>query len=336
MMPLTGLLITRVGSRRVLAIATTTLCLTLPFVLLASSTLFVAGTLFILGLSNGAMEVAMNAHAVAVEKAWNKPIMSSFHALWSVGGLVGAGVGASAFMLELSPLTHVLIVTASLTLLGSSRAPYLLDASFDIGEGGPTFALPRGPLVGIGLLAFAGLVAEGAVASWGTVYLRNSLGTSTSLAAVGYAMFQGAMVVGRLFGDTLKLWFTEVVLIRLSAALATLGLGGAFFSGTPEASLIGFGFIGLGLSNLVPILFSTAGRAPGVHASVAVVAVATSGYLGYLVGPPLIGLTAEITQLRVALGLVTLLTLFINIFAPTVFRQMRGINSEPSTSGMCQ
>ena len=129
MMPSTGLLVLRVGSRRVLAVANATLCLTLPLVLLAPSAFWAAFILFLLGLSNGAMEVAMNTHAVAVERAWRGPIMSSFHAFWSVGGLVGAGVGALAFTLGLAPLTHVLLVAVLLALLGSSQAPDLLDPS---------------------------------------------------------------------------------------------------------------------------------------------------------------------------------------------------------------
>ena len=168
------------------------------------------------------------------------------------------------------------------------------------------------------------------MANWGTVYLSTSLGTNAGLAAAGYAVFQGTMMIGRFFGDAFKRWLTEEALARLSAGLATFGFGSAFLSNNPEASLVGFGFTGLGLSNLVPILFSTAGRASGVHASVAVAAVATSGYLGYLVGPPLIGLAAELTQLQVALGSVLLLPLLITIFAPRVLRRTKVVGNPES------
>ena len=333
MMPLTGFLVVKIGSRRVLEIASVTLCLTLPLVIVAWSTPLVTAALFILGLSNGAMEVAMNAHAVAVEKATAKPIMSSFHALWSMGGLAGAGVGVLIFTLGLSPLSHTLIVALFFLILGVGVTPHLLAPSFDAGTDGPTFKLPRGPLVGVGLLAFAGLVTEGAMANWGTVYLNDFLGASTGLAAAGYAMFQGAMVVGRLSGDVLKARLTDGLFVRLSALVATFGLGCSLFTSELVTSLIGFALVGLGLSNLVPLLFSAAGKAPNIPTSAAVAAVATSGYLGYLVGPPLIGLSAQVTQLQTALCLVMLLTLFIAAFAPTLLRQLTTVASDrPSES----
>ena len=272
--------------------------------------------LVLFGAGNGAMDVAMNAQAVGVEKAHGGAIMSSFHALFSVGGLVGSSLGGLLIFMGVSPALHVLFITFVFGLTGLAALRWLwIDRAEDAEAGGPTFVRPTGPLLALGVLAFFVLVGEGAVADWSAVYLTNALGTGAGLGAVGFAAFSLMMAVGRFTGDRLVARFGPVPLMRLSATLAAVGLGAGLLIGQPVAAIIGFGCVGLGLSNLIPILFSAAGRTPGVNAGTAIAAVSSAGYFGFLAGPPLIGILAEATSLPLALGLVVLFTALVAVFA---------------------
>jgi fucose permease len=150
------------------------------------------------------------------------------------------------------------------------------------------------------------MVAEGAMADWSAVYLRDALGADAGLAAAGYAAFSLTMAAGRFAGDALRARVSAARLVRLGGGTAALGLGAALLVGHPSAALIGFGCVGLGLSNVVPVLFSAAGRAPGVPTGTAIAAVASAGYAGFLAGPPVIGFVAQATTLTAGLGLVVL------------------------------
>jgi fucose permease len=163
--------------------------------------------------------------------------------------------------------------------------------------------LPRGSLLLLGLMGFGILMTEGAMADWTAVYLRNDLGLDAALAGAGFAVFSLAMAAGRLTGDRLVAATGPAVLVRGGATLAAFGLAGALVFHDPLAALIGFGCVGLGLANIVPILFSAAGRTPGVEPGTAIAAVTTSGYCGFLAGPPLVGFAADQIGLPAALGL---------------------------------
>jgi len=172
------------------------------------------------------------------------------------------------------------------------------------GDPAPVFARPPAALLGLGALAFCGLLAEGTMADWSAVYLHDALGTTPAVAATGFAAFSLAMAAGRFGGDRLARSLGAGALLRVSGATAAAGLAGALLLGTPLGAIIGFGLVGLGIANVIPVLFSAAGRVAGVPAGTALAAVATAGYGGFLAGPPLIGLAAEAAGLRGALGIV--------------------------------
>ena len=315
-MPLAGVFIARLGSQRVMRVATVAFCLSLPLPVLVPTLPFLVIALVIFGAGNGAMDVAMNAQAVGVEKAHGGAIMSSFHAFFSVGGLAGSSLGGLLLWAGVSPAIHVLLVTFVFGLVGLVALRWLwVDRAEDAEAGGPTFVRPTGPLLALGVLAFFVLVGEGAVADWSAVYLRDTLGTGAGLAALGYAAFSLMMALGRFTGDRMVARFGPVPLMRSSAALAAAGLGAGLLIGRPVVAILGFGCVGLGMSNLIPILFSAAGRTPGVNAGTAIAAVSSAGYFGFLAGPPLIGLLAELTSLPAALGLVVLFTALVAVFA---------------------
>jgi MFS family permease len=292
-MPLAGALVARWGSRAVTLASSLLFCPLVALPVNAPSFAWLAALLVAFGAINGAMDVAMNAHAVAVENKLGRTVMSSFHALFSLGGLMGSGSAILLLSLGLTPTAHMACAggLGLLAVLGSART--LLPASAD--EGGPAhaFALPRGPLLWLGGLSFFVLMSEGAMADWSAVYLRNSLQSPEGLAGAGYAVFSLAMAAGRFTGDRLVTALGPVRLVRGGGAVAAVGLGGALLLHHPVAAMIGFGCVGLGLSNLVPVLFSAAGRMKGSAAGVAIAAVSTTGYGGFLAGPPVVGFLAD-------------------------------------------
>lgn len=314
-MPLSGVWSSRLGSRQITTLSAFAFCFALLLPILAPNLGFLIFALVIFGACNGAMDVAMNSQAVAVEKRYPKPIMSSFHGFFSLGGLTGSGLGGIALANGISPLNHVLIVSALMLLATTFTVQHLMPKEADANKEGSKFALPRGSLLGLGVLAFLVLVAEGAMADWSAVYIRNALATGPGLAAAGYAAFSLMMALGRLTGDKFVAGIGPVTLTRITSLIAALGLGIALLIHHPLAAIIGFGCVGLGLSNLIPVLFSAAGRAPGVASSTGIASVATAGYFGFLAGPPIIGFAAELITLPVALGLVVIAILIVTLFA---------------------
>ena len=265
----------------------------------------------------------MNAQGVATEGRYRRPILASFHAAFSFGGLAGAATGGLAAGTGTPPGLHLaavgtLIVAVAVVILrrlwptpvgGVSAAP------------GPIFVRPSGRLTLVSAIAFCGLVGEGAVADWSAIYLGDDLSTGAGFAAAGYAAFSLTMACGRLVGDRLTAHWGPVAVARRGGVLAAGGLGLALVVGHPVAAVAGFAAVGAGLANVIPVAFSAAGRVPGVSPATGIAAVSTAGYAGFLLGPPAIGLIAELVGLPLALGLVVLL-------AATVARLAGGLWAE--------
>ena len=307
--PMTGWLIGRWGSRRVTATAGLALCAALPLPTVAPTLPILVLALVALGAANGVLDVAMNVQAVAVERCYERPIMTTFHGLFSAGGLIGAGIAGLAAHRGIDPTPHLLTVAAFFAGGMILARRWLLPTDGAIGAAGPAFARPSRTLAGLGVVAFCVLLAEGAMADWSAVYLRHTLGASASYAAAGYAAFSFAMAAGRLAGDWLTARLGPVAIVRFGGVLVALGLGAGLLAGRPATGLAGFAAVGAGLSCSFPVILSAAGRTPDLGPGAAIAAVATAGYTGFLAGPPLIGFVAELTGLRVGLGIVVLLGL---------------------------
>lgn len=306
-MPATGWLIARWGSRRITIIAGVAICGALVLPPWATGLLPLMLTLALLGAANGTLDIAMNAQAVAVERRYRRPIMSTIHGAFSIGGLTGAGTAGLVATWGIGVRPHLLGVAVVMLLVVVVAAPRLLPARDAGGTGGPAFARPSRALTGLGAIAFCSLLIEGAMADWSAVYLRETLETSAGLAAAGFAAFSLTMAGGRFTGDRLNARFGPVAIIRGGGALVVLGLGLGLVIATPIAGLIGFALVGAGLAATFPVVLSAAGRAAGASAGATIAAVATVGYTGFLAGPPVIGLVAEVTGLRAGLGVVVLL-----------------------------
>ena len=314
-MPIAGRLCERIGSRRV----------TLPGLLLGSGSLFaaslatglpgLAAALFGFGAAFGAINVSANAQGLALERLSGRPILSSFHAAFSAGGLIGAGLAALAAAAGLEPRVHFAVLAAGLTTLGLAAVRFLLPPDADDTAKSPALARPPRAIVVLGAAAFCTMLAEGAAVDWSAVYLSHSFGAAAGIAALAYTAFSLAMTASRTIGDRLNRRLGPVALARSGAAVATVGLGLALAIGSVPVAIAGFAAMGAGLGVVVPVLFRAAASTATVSASVGVAAVSTIGWFGFLAGPPAIGFAASAVGLRAALGIVVLATLILAALA---------------------
>lgn len=324
-MPVTGLLISKYGSKSILKIISVVYCLVLPTMIAAPTLPLFVLALFLFGASNGVMDVSMNAHGVLVEKRLGKSVMSSFHGLFSLGGLAGASIAGLMLSAGLAPAMHTLIMSAILLILALSVISRLLPKEAEItGEHTsqePVFVKPTGPLLGLGLMAFFILMVEGAMGDWTAIYIEDIPGTTEALAAAGFAAFSLTMAIGRLTGDYLIHRTGKITIVRYGILLSAAGLLLASLTTSAWLAIIGFALVGLGLSNVTPILFGAGGKVEGIDAGKGIAAVTTSGYTGFLVGPPLIGFIADFTSLSVSFLLLAGCFLIVSFFAKIVDRK---------------
>lgn len=323
-MNISGYMAARIGSRPVTTVAGVCLCLTLPLLAVAPGYLALVGALALFGAANGALDVAMNAQGVAVEKRYGRPILSAFHAMFSVGGTVGAFVGALMAGRHVAPLAH--FVGAALiagALVFASGTP-MLPAHADAAGSGLALARPSRAVLALGVVAFCVVLMEGAMSDWSAIYLRDTVRSGAGLAAVGYGAFSVAMATMRFSGDALTAHYGPRTLVRVSGGLGVLGMALALSGLWAPATIAGFTLVGLGCAVVFPITLSAAGRIGGASAATTLAMVATCGYLGFLAGPPLIGLLANALSLRVALMGLLVTGATIAWLAPAVGRASGG------------
>jgi len=310
-MMVTGRLVHWLGSGRAARWAAVATAVTLPLPLFAPTPGLLAPALFLFGLAQGMMDVSINAQGVAVERAYARPVMSSLHALFSIGGLVGAGYASLLLWLGVSIPLHLVLVLVPLAIGWIVCHRHLLPDPGQVHEEAPLFAWPRGILLWLGMIAVLSMVAEGAVLDWSALYMRQGLGTGAAVAAAAFAAFSLTMTLARLTGDAIVSRYGDIAVLRGGGLIAALGLGVALVLGSPWAALVGFGCVGLGLANVVPLAFSAAGRVPGVSPGFGIAAVSTVGYGGFFVGPPAIGVVSQYAGLAVGLSLIPLFGLLI-------------------------
>jgi predicted MFS family arabinose efflux permease len=304
--PIGGALVARVGSRPLVRAGALACALSLIPVSLAGTFGALALAFLFVGSSNGLLDVSMNVHGLAVERRLGRPILSTLHAAFSFGVLAAASAGGLIAAAGVGVRDHMAGATVVAVCVAVAATRRLLPREADAAPEGPLLARPTRALAAIGLFAFCVLLSEGAVNDWAAVYLEGDLGAGEGLAAAGLAAFSLTMGFGRLTGDRLAEWLGPVRLARGGAALAAAGMTLAVAGGRQAAAIVGFAAMGAGLSSLFPLAIragSVRGDAPGP----AVAAVSGTGYLGFIAGPPLVGLLAELFGLRSALVLVAVL-----------------------------
>ncbi|KAF2391239.1 MFS transporter [Pseudomonas frederiksbergensis] len=310
-MPIAGLLATRFGCRRVVSAGVLLICAALPLLATVSSIPALIATLFMFGAGLGTVDSTVNLQAVIVERASGKTMMSGFHGLFSLGGIVGAA-GVSALLgLGVSPLGAMLVVVVLLIAALLKAVPHLLPYGSE--KSGPAFAVPHGIVLFIGMMCFIVFLTEGAALDWSAVFLVSERGIDTAYAGMGYAAFALTMTAGRLTGDAIvrRLGATKVMVF--GGLTGAVGLTLATFAPSWELALVGYALVGAGCSNIVPVLYTAVGKQTVMPESIAVPAITTLGYAGILAGPALIGFVAHASSLSFAFGLMAVLLVAVAI-----------------------
>jgi MFS family permease len=311
-MQVTGAVVARFGSRAVVLIGGSGLCLTLPLLASANTPFFLATVLLIFGASIGSIDVAMNAHAVEVEQAVGEPLMSGFHGMYSLGGLIGAAGETALLSAGLRPAAAAVaaaLVAAALLVL---TAPGMLRAKST--HTVPLLVVPRGIVILIGGLACVAFLTEGAILDWSALLLTQSFAIPAARAGIGYALFSVAMTAGRLMGDSVVKRLGQRQTLLCGGLVVTAGFATLLLVPTAWLASCGFLLIGLGAANLVPILYSTAARQSAMPPVLAVASITTLGYAGILVGPAAIGYIASLTSLRTAFAVLGIIMLGFPLF----------------------
>jgi MFS family permease len=318
---LAGAPVDRFGSRPVMRAGFPLLAATLLLPGLAESAVALFLALFVLGLASGALDVAMNAQGIEVERHLGRPILSGLHGLWSVGLGLGAGAAALAAAADVDPVGHFAAVAAVLALASLVFLRGLLAARDHVRADPASEDEERVTvrwtlaLVLLGVIAFCSFVGEGSASDWSAVYMTQELDTSAALGALAFAAFAVTMAIARFASDPLRARLGNVTLVRGGSLIAAAGLGLGLLAHDPAAGIAGFALLGLGLAPVVPIAFSAAGDLDPRATGRLVGRVATLGYVGSVAGPIMIGWLAEATSLRTSLGLVVLLALMIAVSA---------------------
>lgn len=335
--PFVGRLVDRFSSRAVCIPAGLLACVVLMFPALAPTYVWLVVGLFVFGAVFNSLDVGMNAHAVEVERAYGRPIMTSFHAIFSVGGFAGSLFGGTLAALHV-PALPTFAAGAALMFVLACLAPFWLlprpgtrsisvaPAAGERKRRGPSFVV-----VVLALLAMFCFLAEGSVADWSSLYLQENLHTTAGVAAIGYGVFSITMTIGRFIGDRLAMWLGPVRLVQVSAGFGALGMAIGLLVNHPIGAAIGFGIFGFGLASIVPQIFTaTANRNPERGGRDLGTVVGT-GYAGMLLGPVGIGAAASLIGLPVALGIPVVLVVIIGILAP-ILRPATPVAATPATA----
>ena len=306
-LPLSGWLVGRFGSRKLVIIGAILYPLTLILLGVAGSIWVLTLGLFLFGLFANVINIAMNTQAVGIEKLYGKSIMASFHGLWSLAGFSGAAIGTLFVSAGFSPLFHfsLIILLAGLLVLISYRFTLPHDDAVDKAQ--TSFVKPDKQILILGIIAFCCLLCEGAMADWSGVYFKKVVLAPVSLTTLGYLAFTGTMALGRFLGDGMVMKIGVKRMLQLSGVLITTGLLISVIFPYLVSATIGFFLVGFGVSSVVPIVYGIAGRSKTMSASTALATVSTIGFLGFLIGPPIIGFVAEAINLRWSFALIAIL-----------------------------
>lgn len=297
-----GRVVGRLGARRASLCAALSMSLLLGLVLAYPGVGVLLPAMLLFGASMSLFDVSINTEGSLIESLYDRPVMSNLHAMFSLGGMAGAALVALLIDAGIAPQRQLLGLAAGVALLVAISSRGMLVAHAAPTDDRAHFAWPRGVLLVIGLLIFAGMTAEGVMYDWSVLYLKQEVGMPQAQAALGYAAFSLAMAASRFGGDYLRARYSERRLLRLGAGLAAVSMSAVLLAASPWVAFIGFALVGAGLAPVAPILFNAATRVPGVSRAAAIASVTSIGYSGFMIGPPLIGSIASATSLTAALG----------------------------------
>jgi MFS family permease len=321
-LPFAGWFIGIFGSKRVVILSVALYSVSLLCIGLASTTLTLVIALFAFGFFANLLNISINTQAVIVERLYGKKLMATFHGLWSLAGFAGAAIGTLMIGNNIAPYQHYIIISIAVLIVSCISSFYLVahdDNSTD--EKRPLFAMPDRSLLSLGIIAFCSMMAEGAMFDWSGIYFSKVVNTNTELTGLGYTTFMIAMAAMRFTADGLSEKFGMRKLIQASGALTTAGLILAVIQPQLIPALVGFFIIGMGVSSVVPMVYSAAGKSKVLSPGTALTAVSSLGFMGLLMGPPIIGFIAEATNLRVSFLAISLMSIAVMVLASLLPRE---------------
>jgi MFS family permease len=307
MMPFSGKMVTRFGSEKVILFAIPAYTLTLIVIGLAQSGWQLALILFMFGLFGNMNNIAINTQGIAAERLYGRPIMASFHGGWSLAGFTGALIGLVLINLKLTPFQHFTIVVLLVWGIIAFNYPFLVRSKVDanvIPQRRRFFGKPDSALVQLGIIGFCSMASEGAMFDWSGLYFKDVVNAPASLVILGYTSFMIMMATGRFLADRIISKIGRKRMLQISGVVISSGLFTAVIFPTLVASTIGFMLVGVGVSSIVPTVYSTAGKQNRVPPGIALATVSSVSFLGFLMGPPLIGYIAEAFSLRYSFALI--------------------------------
>lgn len=306
-LPLTGVLISKYSSRQVLLIAAVAYAAVLPTLGLAHTAWELSILLVIFGFCGNMANISVNTQAVGVEAMYGRSIMASFHGLWSVAGFTGAAIGTAMAGFHMAPVYHFLIIAGISWALLLLTMNHLVLRVPNENKVPSLFAKPDNFLLTLGIIAMCSMICEGTMFDWGGVYFRRVLLVRDGLSGAGYAAFMSTMASGRFIADYLTTKFGVKKMLLLSGTLTATGLIVAVIFPYFFPAMFGFMLVGAGVSAVVPLVYSAAGKSTTIPPGMALATVSTIGYMGFLFGPPLIGFVAQATSLGVAFTLIAVM-----------------------------
>jgi MFS family permease len=314
-MPLAGWLGSKFGSDSIVKVTALLFCVAIPLVAISQNQWTIRLCFFFLGAASGSMDVTMNGQAVLVERLWGKVIFSSFHAVFSIGMAIGAAVGGVFSSFQVPLQSHlVMISTFGLLLCVWASTKLIKDVTTAnetvVSKGKTDKLLALKTILPFGFIAFCCMTGEGSMIDWSAIFMNKVVGQSEVLSAWAFGTFGVAMTIGRVFGDYFIVKFGKQKLMMIDALLSIIGLGISLAFVSVWSTFVGFFLIGLGLSTIVPIVFSSAGNLRNISPSAGISMATSIGYTGFFIGPPTIGYLAEAFGLRIGLGFVLFLFVF--------------------------
>ena len=290
--------------------------LTLIFIAYANSIWMLVFAVIFFGAIHGGDDVAMNAWAAEVEREYTRPVMSSFHAMWSLGAGIGAGLGSLLAFYEVGFKNHFSIISIIIFVLALSAAFVPFESQKNKKEANsPFISIPKGSLLPVATITFFASLSEGAVADWSAIFLKSVASLNDGNAALGFTVFSVCMFSMRLLGDRISFILGPATAARYSGLVALTGSIILLVSDSFLLLLLGFGLIGLGIAVIIPLAFSRAGNDETISQGTAIASIATLGYGGMLLGPLFLGLIAEITSIKTSFLILPIMAFFIFILS---------------------
>lgn len=314
-LPVSGWLVVRKGSKKVICIAAVSYAVILVALGFAEKTYQLVIALFAFGFAGNMGNISVNTQAIGVESLYKKNIMASFHGIWSVAGFSGAAAGTLMNGLGIDPGYHFLIVLTLSVFIFLAAAPFLLQADKQSKEKTPFFALPHKSLILLGLIAFCSMLCEGAMFDWSGIYFKKVILAKPSLVSAGYTAFMSTMAISRFVADYFTSRFGFRRIVQTSGLITMTGLLIAVLLPYLYTAIAGFALVGIGVSSIVPLVYSAAGKSKKLSPGTALASVSAISFFGFLIGPPLIGILAGMSSLRLSFAVIAVMGLCVSVLA---------------------